>query len=201
MRKMILIAAALMFLLQSCSVYQTYVNLSRLKFKMGVVNNIRVAGIGIDGKSRLSDFSPIDALNFTSNFTRGTLPVNLTMNIEAKNPNDGTSGFPSTSASITSLPFRFVLDGRQLVAGNIQNSVGVPGSGEVVNIPIQLSFDLMSMFNDRGYESIINLMLQISGNGGRSSSVEVYVQPSVSTVLGNMTYPSEIKLIDYDFKN
>ncbi|MDP2301146.1 MAG: hypothetical protein Q8N03_01820 [Ignavibacteria bacterium] len=201
MKKLLFVIFVMLLFIQSCSVYQTYVNLTRLKFKMGVTNNIRVAGIGLDGKSRISDFSPMDAVKFTSSFANGKLPVTLTINVEAKNPNDGTGGFPRTDASITSLPFRFILDGKEVVSGNLGNAVSVPGTGDVVNIPIQLSFDLVSMFKNKGYESLINLMLQISGNGGRSSSIEVYVRPTVSTALGSITYPSEIKLVDMEFKD
>lgn len=201
MKKYIAIILFSFAFIQSCSLYQTYVNLTRLKFKMGIINNINVAGIKVDGKSRISDFSPMDAVKFTSQFSKGSLPVNLTINVEAKNPNDGTGGYKRTDASITSLPFRFLLDGKEIVSGNLGNAVNVPGSGEIVNIPIQISFDLVSMFKNKGYESLINLMLQISGNGGRSSSVEVYVQPTVSTVLGKITYPNEIKLVDMEFKD
>ena len=90
--KKIFLIISLIFLVTSCSVYETIVNLSRLQFKLGDVNNFELNGIDISGKSKLEDFNFQDLLKLTTAFSSGSLPVTFMLNVEAKNPNDGTGG-------------------------------------------------------------------------------------------------------------
>jgi hypothetical protein len=183
----------------SCSVYQTIVNISRLKFKLDQVNNFLVSGIPVSNKTQLKDFSAAEILKISSSFAQGKLPVSFTLNVQAKNPNDGTGGYPKTSATIKSFPWRLLLDEKETISGNIGSPVSVPGTGELTNIPIQLNLDLMTFFKDRGYESLINLALNIGGYKKSASSVALLAQPTVGTSIGNITYPGELKIVSYQF--
>jgi hypothetical protein len=102
MKKIILLSIALLLTTSSCSMYETMVNLSRLKFKLGDVVNFTVGGINITNKRSVSDFSSVEVLKLTSALTSGKLPASFTLNVEAKNPNDGTGGYPSTNVSLSS---------------------------------------------------------------------------------------------------
>ncbi len=185
----------------SCSVYQTMVNLSRLKFKLGNVASFKLNGVNISNKSKLSDFSPQEIISLTTAVAQGKLPVSFTLNIEAKNPNDGTGGYPKTNALIKSFPWRLLIDDKQTISGNLGNEVSVPGTGQTTNIPVEISLDLVSFFKDRGYESLINLALSIGGNAGSSSNLIVYAKPTVTSPLGDITYPQEIKIVSMEFSN
>jgi hypothetical protein len=59
----------------------------------------------------------------------------------------------------------------------------------------------MKFFKDKGYESLINLALNIGGSGGSSSRLTLFAQPTVSTSLGNIKYPEEIKIVNHEFSN
>jgi hypothetical protein len=201
MKKIIYIVLFLLLAIPnwSCSVYQTIVNISRLKFKLDQVNNFLVSGIPVSNKTQLKDFSAAEILKISSSFAQGKLPVSFTLNVQAKNPNDGTGGYPKTSATIKSFPWRLLLDEKETISGNIGSPVSVPGTGELTNIPIQLNLDLMTFFKDRGYESLINLALNIGGYKKSASSVVLLAQPTVGTSIGNITYPGELKIVSYQF--
>ncbi|MFO7444857.1 MAG: hypothetical protein R6W90_00755 [Ignavibacteriaceae bacterium] len=183
----------------SCSVYETFVNMSRLKFKLGDVNNFTISGVSVSNKSRLQDFSSVELIKLSSSFAQGKLPVSFTLNVEAKNPNDGKGGYPKTSASINSFPWRLEIDDKETITGNIGSPVSVPGTGEVVTIPMQMSLDLIPFFRDKGYEAIINLALNIGGYKKSASSLALYAQPTVNTAIGNISYPRELKIVSYEF--
>ena len=191
----------LIFSLTSCSVYETMVNLSRLQFKLGDVNNFNVSGIDITNKSQLKDFTALEALKLSSVFASGELPVSFTLNIEAKNPNDGTEGYAKTDATVKSLPWRLLIDDKETIAGNIASPVTVPGTGEVALIPIQIDLDLMQFVKSQGYESLLNLVFALGGRGGSSARLTVFADPTVSTALGDINYPGELKIVDYKFSN
>lgn len=182
-----------------CSVYESFTNLSRLQFKVGQVDGFQINGVSISNKSKLSDFNPLDLLNISSSFAQGTLPASFVLNVEAKNPNDGTGGYPKSDATLQGFKWRLFLDDKETVSGDIDKPVTIPGTGEIATIPIRINLDLLKFFNDKGYESIINLALALGGNQGSSSKVSLYATPTVSSPFGNIKYPGELKLVDTQF--
>ncbi|MFA4924465.1 MAG: hypothetical protein WC557_09760, partial [Ignavibacteriaceae bacterium] len=178
MKKSILLIALIVFVFTSCSIYQSIVNVSRLKFKLGIVNDVRLANISLDGKTKLADFSPMDALKLTSSLTKGSLPISFVLNIDVKNPNDGTGGYASTNASIVSLPYRLFVDEKEILTGDISSPVTIPGTGEATIIPLSINFDIVKNLQDRGFQSVLNLALNIAGTGNGSSRLAVYTKPT-----------------------
>ena len=200
MRKIFLLISVI-FLITSCSVYQTIVNLSHLQFKLGKVDNFQLGGIDISGKSKLEDFNFQDLLKLTKAFSSGSLPASFILNVEAKNPNDGTGGYKKTDASIKSFPWRLLINDKETVSGNIGQPVLVPGTGEITQIPLTINVDLIALFKDKGYEELINLALTLGGKKGSSSKLTLYASPTVSTSLGDIKYPGELKIVDKEFTN
>ncbi|MBN8546476.1 MAG: hypothetical protein J0L60_10135 [Ignavibacteria bacterium] len=182
-----------------CNIIQSFVNLSRLQFKLHGVTSISVAGVSLTGKKSLSDLNVFEIAKVTESFFKGSLPLTFTLDLAAVNPNTGSGGYARTDAQLKSLPFRLVVDNRDLVTGNIKNPVSIPGTGETEHLPIDLTIDLAKVIKDQGYESLLNLALQVSGVGSGSSNVSLYARPVVSTVLGDITYPDEIRIVDATF--
>lgn len=201
MKKFILFTFLLTMIISGiqCSVYETLTNISRLKFKVGTVNGFQISGVSISGKSKIGDFNAIDLLKLTSGFVQGSLPASFVLNVEAKNPNDGTGGYKRTDATLQNFKWRLFLDDKETIAGELDQPVNVPGTGDVTMIPLRINVDLMKFFKDKGYESIINLALALGGNKGSSSKISLYATPTVSSPFGNITYPGELKIVDYSF--
>jgi hypothetical protein len=185
----------------SCSVYETFVNISRLKFKLGDVNNFTLSGVNLTNKRKIEDFTSIEILKLSSSFASGKLPVSFVLNVNAKNPNDGKGGYKKTNATIKSFPWRLSIDDKETIAGNIGNPVTVPGTGEETIIPLTLELDLVRFFKDKGYEQIINLALNIGGNSGSASRLALFTKPTVTSSFGDITYPEEIKIVDFQYTN
>jgi hypothetical protein len=201
MRKLFLIIMVLSLVISGiqCSVYETLTNISRLQFKVGAVNGFQISGIPISGKSKISDFNPLDLLKLTSGFAQGSLPASFVLNVDAKNPNDGTGGYKKSDATLQNFKWRLFLDDKETISGELAQPLVVPGTGEITSIPLTINIDLMKFFKDKGYESIVNLALALGGVQGSSSKITLYATPTVSSPLGNITYPGELKLIDTQF--
>lgn len=202
MKKILILLPFLLFTNLSCSVYQTIVNISRLQFKLGAVNNFTLNGVPISGKTKIQDFSAIDILKISAAVARGSLPVSFILDVDAKNPNDGTGGYKSTEATIKDFPWRLMLDNKETISGDLASPVTVPGTGQIVTIPIRMNFDLASFFKDKDYESLINLALNIGGynkSSSSSSNLELYAKPVVTTIIGDISYPQEIKIVSAEF--
>ncbi|MEP0860050.1 MAG: hypothetical protein HRF52_01270 [Ignavibacterium sp.] len=203
MKKVILVSTIILTAISfyQCSIYQTLTNLSRLQFKVGNVNNFQVNGLDISNKSSLNDFNPTDVLKLTTMFTQGKLPVSFVLNVDAKNPNDGTGGYQRTDATLKSFKWRLFIDDKETISGDIDAPVTVPGTGEITKIPLRINIDLLQFFKDQGFEKVINLALTLGGKNGTTSKITLYAQPTVSTPIGNITYPGELKIIDTQFTN
>jgi hypothetical protein len=185
----------------NCSVYQTITNLSRLQFKLGNVNNFSIGGVNISGKSKFQDFSALEIINLTSTLTSGKFPVSFTLNVDAKNPNDGTGGYKRTDATLQSFAWKLKIDDKQTIAGDIGSPFTVPGTGEAVVIPLTMQMDLLDFFQNNGLESLINLALALGGQQGSSSRIALLAKPTVSTLIGNISYPGELTIVDTKFTN
>jgi len=201
MKKIFFIAVLFLIANSGCSVYETMINISRLKFKLGDVNNFQVSGVNISNKTRIEEINPVDLLRISSDFASGRLPVSFILNVEAKNPNDGTGGYPKTDATLKSFPWRLEIDGKETIAGNIGSPVSVPGTGELTYIPITMNLDLIEFFNSQGYESLINLIFSIGGSEGTASRLTMIATPTVSSPLGDIKYPGELTIVDQTFTN
>ena len=201
MKKLLLLSVAVLLTTSSCSVYESMVNLSRLKFKLGTVDNFIVSGINISNKKSLQDFNPLELLNLTQSIASGKLPTSFTLNVEAKNPNDGTGGYPQTNATIKAFPWRLEVDNIETIAGNIGSLVSIPGTGEITNIPLAMNIDLIEFFGNKGLDNLMNLALTLGGQQGSSSKLSLYATPTVSSSLGDIKYPGELKIIEQSFTN
>ena len=201
MKKLYIYVFLLVFTVGGCSVYKSLVNLSRLQFKLGNVNGFALNGVNLSNKSKLSDFSSIEMLRISQAVASGSLPVSFVLNVEAKNPNDGSGGYPNTNATITNFPWRLMINDKETISGGLKNSVTIPGTGEVSTIPIEMSLDLVKFFQNKGYEDLINLALAIGGNQGSSSKLTLYARPTVSTSIGPIQYPEELRIVSVSFTN
>jgi hypothetical protein len=192
---------AFSFVQLSCTgAYNALVNLQRLKFKLGTIDNFLLAGVNIKSVRSLNDFNVIDAAKLVSAFSRNDMPASFTLNVLVKNPNDGTGGTKQTSAVLKSLAWRLFLDNKETINGNIPNTIEIPGVGQSTTIPIVMSLDLVKFFKEQGYESIVNLALALGGVSGSSARVTLKATPTVDTFLGPITYPGEISIIDREFR-
>ena len=198
MRK-IFLAFLIVPLLFSCSVFKTVQNVSRLKYKIQSSNDYRIANVTISDKRTLKDFTSVELLKLTAGIAKGSLPLTFNLNIEAKNPNDGTGGYPRTDINIVSFPWRLFINEKETVTGNITDAVFVPGQGESVIIPLKVEFDIAKSFKDKSLDDILALLLQIGGVRGSTSNLKLMAQPVLGTPVGNIRYPDEITIVDKTF--
>jgi len=156
--------------------------------------------VNISNKRSVSDLSAIEAVKLTASFVNRSMPASFTLNISAVNPNNGNGGYPSTNATIVAFPWRLLIDGKETITGDLANPVTIPGTGEETIIPIRITIDLYKLFSNKEYEGILNLAMNISGKiTGTASNVVVYAKPKVSTSLGNISYPTEIKIVNLEY--
>jgi hypothetical protein len=168
---------------------------------LGEVNSFTISGINLSNKKSIQDFDPLELLNLTQVIAAGTLPASFTLNVEAQNPNDGTGGYAKTDATLKAFPWKLNIDQTETISGNIGSPVSVPGTGEITNIPLDMNIDLIQFFGNSGLENLVNLALALGGQEGSASRLTLFATPTVSSPLGDIKYPGELKIVDQSFTN
>ena len=191
-------------LFQGCAtlgeVFRTLTSLKHLQFRLDNINDFSLAGIRIGGKSQLGDFSFTDGLQLLAAFRSQRLPARFLLNVEARNPNDGSSGTTRTVSTLTRFDWRLLIDDQPTVSGGIDKPLEIPGTGQTTVIPLRLELDLFEFFGQGGYDDLLRLALALGGKNGDISRVALDAQPSVSTPLGDIAWPERITIISKEFR-
>jgi hypothetical protein len=202
---LVVFLSSLIFVSYSCKQLQQFADtmssLQRLQFKLNNVSGFRLAGIDVQNKKSVSDFSITDGFNLANAVNKKKLQADFTVNVDAKNPNDGTGKTKSTVATLTSLDWRLYIDDVQTIAGNINKSIEIPGTGQTTTIPLGMSLDLYQFFGNKGYDGLINLALALGGVQGSAARLKLDAQPTVTTPFGAIQYPGRITIVDKNFTN
>lgn len=189
----------LLILVQGCSILKTFENISRLKYKIHSAVDYKILGINIGSKKSLSDFSSLEMLKLSSGIIKGNLPLTFLLNVEAKNPNDGSGGSPATDLTLEAFPYKLFLNEKEVLSGNIDKPINVPGKGESTFITLNINFDIAKSFKEKSLDDILSLLLNLGGISGSTSNIKLLVKPIVGTPIGNINYPNEITIVDKTF--
>jgi hypothetical protein len=175
-------------------------NLSKLKFKLGDVNNFRIGNMLISNKTKLNDFSTVDVLKLTSQVVSGKFPVTFTVNVLAQNPNQSTSANTSVNnISLKSFPCTLYINDKKTISGNISNPINVPALENATVIPLEMQLDLLDFFKGEGLNNLVSLALSLGGSNGSSAKIKIVAEPVLGTPIGDMSYPSPLTIIDKSF--
>jgi hypothetical protein len=182
-------------------IQDTLVNVKRLQFKLDSVAPGSLAGINLAAVDSPTKLSIPDGLKLVNAFRQKSLPLSMTLNVAAKNPNDGTGGSPQKSALLKALAWTLKIDGKETISGDIPNPIEVPGTGQATIIPLQMSLDLYKFFSDQGYDSLLNLALAVAGQKGSTSRITLTAVPTVSVAGFDLKYPGQVEIVDKEFTN
>ncbi len=200
MAALVICAGVLSASMNSCSTLNALAGLSRIQFKLNDVGHVQLCGIDITNKHSVSDFSIMDGINLTAAFASGRFPLTFTLDVAAKNPNPATGSSALSALQLVDFPWVLLLNGQQTISGNIGAPVGVPAGGTTTMIPLSVTVDLKQFFGNQGYDQIIKLALAMSGNGG-VSQVQLKAQPTMSSPLGKLKYPSQLTIVSTQFSS
>jgi hypothetical protein len=200
-----LLSFIVLMALSGCATLQqiqdTLVNIKRLQFKLDSVAPGSLAGINLATVDSPTKLSIPDGLKLVNAFRQKALPLSMTLNVAAKNPNDGTGGSPQKSALLKALAWTLKIDGKETISGDIPNPIEVPGTGQATIIPLQMSLDLYKFFSDQGYESLLNLALAVAGQKGSTARITLTAVPTVSVAGMALKYPGQVEIVDKEFTN
>lgn len=201
MIKKILFVLTFSFVFAGCGVVKQITNLSRLQFRLVNIDSITLGRVNFTNKTSIKDLSSLDALKLSTSFIRENVQLKFVVNVEVKNPNAENSVSSKSDFRISSFLWRLLLNGREAIAGNISSPINIPGNKEISYIPVSIKFNLVKFIKDKGYESLIDLALNLARQKNSPTQLELFVRPVIDTPMGNIDYPEELKIISLNYTN
>ena len=198
MRKKLL-SAVLLFavMLGGCSVYKSLVNLSNVKFRIKDVNEFEVLGIKISQKSGLDDLNFSDIAKLTQAKFSDSLPVSLTIDIEARNDSKGS--YATSDLQIVRFPFTLKIDDKKIFEGKVNRRIKIPGKNTIVTFPVNVSFDVLKVFNELSADEIISLIFDLGGKNKNLDRIKIEAEPEIQLPEG-FSFTKKVTITDQVFR-
>jgi hypothetical protein len=187
---------------QGCSVLSDLTSMKNVQFRVGSVASVSLGGISVSNKSKVTDFSVAETMSLASKVASKSLPLTMTVNLEARNPNAPTQegSIGNAAATLQSFEWRLLIDDVPTIEGIITGPITIPAGGTSITIPITAEIDLFKFFESRGYTEMAKLAFALANPGLSTVSVKLDAKPVVQTFLGTLSYPGRITIIEKEFK-
>lgn len=167
--------------LPSCATLQSVLALGQVDFSLDRVHSVRLAGVELDRIRSHRDLSGSDLLRLGLALSEDRLPLELTVDLRADNPDD------NPEARLVALDWTLFLDDRETIAGELGEVVAMP-SGQSTTVPVGARLDLLEFF-DGGIEELVDLAASLAGVSGEPIHLSMELVPTVETPIGPIRYP------------
>ncbi|NTW31730.1 MAG: hypothetical protein HGB12_03745 [Bacteroidetes bacterium] len=175
--------------LASCGILNKMQNFAKCDFKLKSLESIKLAEVNIQNISSFDKLNFLDVALIVAAYANKTLPLSLTANISATNPN-------ASPAAMTKMDWILNIDNIQIVSGILNKRVDVPANGGTANFPIEIKTDLMKVLSGKSKESIQNFAFGlINTNNKASSRVALKIKPYITVAGINLSYPDYFTIV------
>ena len=172
----------IILLAPGCSILSELTALTRCEFSFHSAVDPRVCGINITHRQSFSDFNLLDGQAIAASILRGSLPFEITANVEVMNPG-------SVTAAVNSLEWIAYIDDIQIANGVINRRVEVsPGGGKAM-VPVVVQSDLFDYLEGDNPRTMLNFALNLVDAGNQPTRFSMKIKPSVLIGSQPLYYP------------
>lgn len=180
--KKLLLLCSLAGITQACSIISELTAFTRCEFRIHSIQDPAICNIDISNRSSWSDFTFMEGQRIAGSLLGGTLPVDMTANIEIRNPGPD-------KAAVRSIQWKAFIDDVKVVEGTVQEPVEVPPAGGRSLVPVRVHTDLFRYLEGENATAMLNFALNLIQAGDQSSRFSIQIKPSVLVGSQPITYP------------
>ena len=162
-------------------------NLTRCEFKLNTGEDVHLAGVYIQNYDQFSDLTFSDAMKLTNAFLNKNLPLDFTLNIATKNPNQ-------QRAALNKLQWILFIDDIEMTRGTTNKRIEIPPNGGVSILPLNLNIELFNALSGDSKDAILNFGFNLAGQGNKPTRITVKAKPSVYVSGREIDYPGYITI-------
>ncbi len=179
--------AAGISLLSACGVnhqVQQVAVLAKCDFRITTIDNVNLAGVNLSHIHSVTDIGFTDVAMLMGGFASPIYPLSLTLNVEARNPNDREAG-------LNRLEWILFIDDIQMTSGVISTPFTIPAKG-AARIPVDVGMDLKKVLSGESATAMINFCVNMAGAGNTPTRFKIKLKPSLFISGKQITYPGWI---------
>lgn len=174
-------------LLGGCATMQQTAELSKVKFTLDHISNVRVAGINLTDVESIENLNMFQIARATLAASRERLPLDLTLHLKSENPIANR-----VAARLVRMDWTLILDGRETISGSMDQQIKIE-AGATQAIPLRMSLNMFEFFNEKSAMDMLELALAFAGEGGGIPyGVALKIHPTIDTPFGPIKYGSPI---------
>ncbi len=181
MRKLLLLTSILM-LLNGCSILTELTALTKCEFSFHSAEHPSVCRIPMGNKQAWSDLTFLEGQAIVSNIMKGTLPFEITANVEVRNPGAAT-------AAVNSIEWIAFIDEVQVAQGTVTDRVEVAPAGGRSLVPVQIGADLFDYLEGDNPRTMLNFALNLIDASDQPTRLSMKIKPSVLVGGQTLYYP------------
>ncbi|MEI6766080.1 MAG: LEA type 2 family protein [Bacteroidota bacterium] len=182
----ILFLITFIIFLASCRQIKELKTFLKCEFKLDTVKDLDLAGVDVQRIANYTDLGWADAAKLLASVAGGSLPLNLTLNVNIKNPN-------AEKAALNKLEWIMQIDDIDMVSGTTVQRVEV-APGSVSTLPVKISCDLKDVLSTQSAKSLINFGLNLAGSGNEPTRFTLKAKPTIMVGNSAISYPGWIKI-------
>jgi len=171
----------------SCGQIKEFTNLLTCDFRLASAENITLGGVNVQKIKSFNDLTLVDGAKLLAFVTSGSLPLNFTLNVEARNPN-------KEKAALSKLDWIALIDDTEIAQGTTAKRVEINPNGGTGNFPIQINADLVKLLSGQSGKNIVNFALNLVDAGNRSTRISLKAKPTIMVGNTSIQYPGYITI-------
>jgi len=183
----LLFAGSLLLAANGCTTIRGVAALRHVDFSLDRLGDMRLAGVAMSRIRSYQDLSVGEIAQLGVAVARKDLPLDFILHVRAENPSDNT-----VTAQLVRLDWTLLLQNRETISGSVDTSYALrPGVAQ--DVPIAMHLDLTDFFEGSA-KDLVELALNLAGQGGEPKEITLRGVPSVDTPLGPIRYPQPITI-------
>ena len=167
MKKIKLLFLSLVLFFTSCDVLKDIngmANFARCDFRLNSIENIRLAGVNVQKVKSINELTVFDIANITLALGNNSLPLEFTLNIDVKNPNN-------QQAVMNGMDWILLIDNIEMTRGRMDRRIEVMPNNQIATMPLQLGVDLKKILTGKSLDAIKNFGLNLAGTGNKPTRI------------------------------
>lgn len=185
MKKRILALCMIIATLVSCdsvqkSLTSTY-NMINCEYNYKSISGLTISGINASNGLSVTSIPKITSI---LSGTASSIPLNFTLNLDVKNPNQ-------SAAMLNGLQYIISIDDIQFTTGSVNKALNI-GAGESQVLPISIGVDLATLMKNNSKNAVTDIAKNLIGIGNKKSNVSVQLKPTFMIGSVPITSPTYI---------
>ncbi len=185
--KSFLLLLALLISLHACRTLKELRAFTKCEFRIDQIQQLNLGGVNLLNINDFSDLNVSDVAKVGLAFKNGSLPLNITFNIEIKNPNEQT-------AALEKLDWIIEVDENDYVNGTSNERTEIAPNGGVNDLNLSTALDVRKALQGESVQSLVNLVAGIKGNNQEDARLRLKIKPRFKFLGTTVGYPGYLKL-------